>query len=67
LNDFWEVRFDLLIFDGGDAAIDHLHLFGDDIQGDHFVVLRQKQPVAKAYVSGSCDGYFHLFSFFFLS
>jgi hypothetical protein len=41
-------------------SVEHGHFFGDDVDGDYFVVLGQQHGITQAYVAGTgyCD--FHV-------
>ena len=54
-----QVIFDLDIFDGRLLAVEHRDFFGDDVEGDHFVVLGEEDGVGEPDVAGSGDGYFY--------
>ncbi len=43
----------------GLLAVEHRHLFGMDVQTNHFVVLRQQQAVRKSNATGTDNGDFH--------
>ena len=57
---FGQVFFDVFVLDGRDLLVDLVNLFGDHVDGDHFVVLREQRGHAHADVSGSCYGDFHI-------
>lgn len=52
-----EVVLDLGIDDAGDLEIEHRHLVGNDVECDHFVVLRQQNGIGQTRVAdaGNCD------------
>ena len=39
--------------------LEHRDFFGDDVEGDHFVVLGKEDGVGEADVAGSGDGYLY--------
>ena len=58
-----EVFLDIFVLDGRNAAVDLLHLFGDDIDGRHPVVLRQQRGDAQTDIARTGYGDFQILVF----
>ena len=56
-----EVFFDILVLDGRNTPVDFLHLFGDDIDGRHPVVLRQQRGDAQTDIARTGYGNLEVF------
>ena len=54
-----KVLFDVFVLDGTFAAVDLFYFLGDDVDGDHLVLLREERGDGEADVSGSCYCDFH--------
>ena len=54
-----EVVLKFMIFNGRLFTVDLLNLLGNDVQGDHFMVLREQHAVGQTYVTCSGNGDFH--------
>ena len=70
-----QVLLNLSVGNGRDAAIDHVHLFGDNVHSLDMVVLPQQTRDAQSHISRSCNCDSHIqtsdfndyFLLFFLS
>ena len=62
-----QIALDIFILDGRLAPVDHIHLFGDDVNGRHVVVLGQQRGDTHPHVACSGHRYvvflFHLLRF----
>ena len=57
---------DLHIHNRAFAAVEHLHLFGHDVQRVHLVMLRQQQCHRQSHIAGTGDCDLHVHSSYFL-
>ena len=53
-----EVVLKFFVFDGRFFTVDLLNLLGNDVEGDHFMVLREQHTVGQTYVTCSGNGDF---------
>ena len=65
---FGQIALDVVVLDGRPAPVDHLHLFGDDVDGRYMVVLGQQRGDAHPHVARPGHRYvvflFHLLKVF---
>ena len=61
---FAQILLDVIVLNGRLAAVDEVNLFGNDVNGHHFVVLCQQGGHAEAHISGAGDSNFQVFKIF---
>ena len=54
-----QILLDLRVRNGALAAVDHLHLFGQNVHRPHLMILGQKDAVGHAHISCARYGNFH--------